>query len=566
MGSMTEPADRVYLGGSVFTAGWTTSRRLALAVSGGAISALGSDAEVREFAGPRTEIVDLAGGLLAPGFQDAHVHPMVAGLEMLRCQLDGTSSEQECLDCVAAYVASHPTQGRPPESGAARSSVTEFWVTGGGWSMESFPGGSPTRQMLDSVASDRPVALINRDHHGYWVNSRALALAGIERSTADPTFGRIERDDDGTPTGVLHESAMDLVDRIIPATSARDQMAGLLTAQEILLSLGVTAWQDAAVGDVFGLDDSLSVYLDAARTGRLVARVVGALWWDRNRGREQIPELIERRAAGSAGRFRATTVKVMQDGVAENFAAAMTGPYLDRCGCPTDNSGMSFVDPVALRDYVTRLDSEGFQVHFHALGDRAVRESLDAVESARDSNGPSDNRHHLAHLQVVHPQDIARFTALGATANIQPLWAAHSRQMDELTIPFLGAERAQWQYPFADLLGAGAAIAAGSDWPVSSPNPLEGMQVGVTRRAPDEDRAAFLPTNAMSLADVFAAYTAGSARVNHLDEITGAIVEGHRADLVVLDRDPFQYPPDEIARAKVRSTYIDGECVYSVDG
>jgi predicted amidohydrolase YtcJ len=291
---------------------------------------------------------------------------------------------------------------------------------------------------------------------------------------------------------------------------------------------------------------------------------VGALWWDRTRGAEQIPELIERRERLTGGRLRATSVKIMQDGIAENHTAAMLGPYLTGCGCASGNAGISFVEPEALRAYVTELDAHGFQVHFHALGDRAVREALDAVEAARRANGWSGARPHLAHLQVVHPDDVARFRTLGAVANIQPLWAVHEPQMDDLTIPFLGAERAGWQYPFGDLVRAGATLAAGSDWPVSSADPILGMHVAVNRRSPDaaEDVPAFLPGQRLDLGTALAAYTAGSAHVNHLDD-TGTIEPGRLADLAVLDRDPFAGPADEIAATRVLQTYVGGDRVYA---
>jgi predicted amidohydrolase YtcJ len=245
----------------------------------------------------------------------------------------------------------------------------------------------------------------------------------------------------------------------------------------------------------------------------------------------------------------------------------MTEPYLDAHGCRTDNAGLSFVDPVALRDHVTALDREGFQVHFHALGDRAVREALDALAAALAANGPNDRRHHLAHLQVVHADDVPRFAALGAVANMQPLWAQHEPQMDELTIPFLGGSLAQRQYPFGDLHRAGARLAAGSDWAVSSPNPLWGAHVAVNRTAPDsgddpEPRPRFLPDQALDLATALTAYTSGSAYVNHLDHETGTLAPGSYADLAVLDRDPFAGPPDEIAATEVRRTYVEGELVF----
>lgn len=542
-------ADLLFTGGPVLTPEGRTAT--AVAVIDGRITAVGHD-EVHDLAGPRTERVDLAGRLLLPGFQDAHIHPVPAGLELTQCDLTGTKTADETVAAVRAYADAHPERE---------------WITGGGWSMEAFEGGTPTKELLDSVVPDRPVYLPNRDHHGAWVNSRALALAGITRDTPDPADGRIERHASGSgsgePSGTLQEGAMQLVGRLTPPATPADRLAALLHAQRHLHSLGITAWQDALVGSFLGMDDPSDAYLTAALDGSLTARVVGSLWWDRERGAEQIPELVERRAALSHGRFRAGTVKLMLDGVAETGTAALLDPYLDKCGCATANLGTSFIDPRQLPKYVSELDALGFQCHFHALGDRAVRDALDAIEAARAANGPSDTRPHLAHLQVVHPDDVPRFTALGASANIQPLWAAHEPQMDELTIPFLGAERAAWQYPFGALLRSGALLAAGSDWPVSSPDPLEGIHVAVNRVAPDSDGApVFLPAERIGLAEALTAYTAGSAYVNHLDD-TGRVRVGALADLAVLDRDPFDRPLPEISATKVALTYVGGTRVYA---
>ncbi|QNS02935.1 amidohydrolase [Streptomyces xanthii] len=544
----TASADLVFTGGPVHTGSPARSRARGVAVRGERIVAVGHD-EVRELIGPRTEVVDLDGKLLIPGFQDAHIHPVGGGIEMGQCDLSHAEALPEYRELIAAYASAHPD---------------DAWITGGGWSMEAFPGGLPTAAELDSLVPDRPAYLVNRDHHGAWVNSAALRLAGIDRHTPDPADGRIERDADGEPTGMLQEGAANLVGRLLPEVTREERIAGLLRAQELLHSLGVTAWQDALLGSHANLTDPTDAYLACADDGRLTARVVGSLWWDRARGTEQIEELIARRAAGTRGRLRSTTVKIMQDGVAENGTAALLGPYLDSCGCRSDNSGISFVPPEDLKKYVTALDAHGFQVHFHALGDRAVREALDAVEAARAANGWTDHRPHLAHLQVVHPDDIGRFRALGATANMQPLWAAHEPQMDELTIPFLGAERAGWQYPFGDLLRAGATLAAGSDWPVSSPDPLEGIHVAVNRIVPEapEGTPVFLPEQRLTLQDALTAYTAGSAYVNGLDAETGTIAPGYLADLVVLDRDPFAGPAEEIASTRVEGTYVGGRRVF----
>ncbi|WP_134767425.1 amidohydrolase [Nocardioides sp. 1609] len=504
----------------------------------------------------RADVVDLAGALLAPGFVDAHVHPVQGGLERMRCDLSGLDTREEYVAAVAAYAAAHP--GEP-------------WILGGGWAMPAFPGGTPTAVDLDAVVPDRPVFLPNRDHHGAWVNSRALEVAGIDRHTPDPADGRIERDAEGRPTGTLHEGATALVSRHLPPSTDADYLAALMSGQAYLHSLGVTGWQDAIVGAYSGMDDTSATYTAAAASGDLRSDVVGALWWERQRGVEQVADLVARREAMSGGRFRATSVKIMQDGVAENGTAALGAPYLDRCGHATDNTGHSFLSPAELRAAVAALDAAGFQVHVHAIGDRGVREALDAFE-ATDPATRAERRHHLAHLQVVHPDDVRRFAALGVAANVQALWACLDEQMVELTLPFLGEERSRWQYPFGDLHRAGARLVAGSDWPVSTPDPLQAIHVAVNRWAhgedgpagPGGDVVAFLPEQALALETAFAAYTSGSAWINHRDRLDGAgvVAPGAAADLVVLDRDPFAAPAAEIGATRVLSTWIDGEQVH----
>ena len=509
-------------------------------VDRGRITAVGPDA-----APIGATVVDVAGGLLLPGFTDAHVHPVQGGLERLGCDLSGLPADRLAyLQHVREHAGAHPDAG---------------WVQGGGWAMAAFPGGLPTARDLDAAVPDRPVALVNRDHHGMWVSSRALEAAGITSRTPDPPHGRIERDADGEPTGVLHEGAMDLLADVLPAATDAEMYAGFLEGQRHLHSLGITGWQDAIVGAYSGMRDAGPTYARAAASGDLTGTVVGALWWQRERGEEQVAELLAKREEYTGGRFAATSVKIMQDGVAENGTAALVEPYLDRCGHATTNTGISFVDPVRLRHYVRELDGHGFQVHFHGLGDRSVREALDALEGSDPGR-----RHQIAHLQLVHPRDVHRFAELGVAANIQALWACHDDQMTELTIPFLGSERAGRQYPFADLHRAGARLVAGSDWPVSTPDPLAAIHTAVHRTSYGEPAPTgtepFLPEQALSLEVAFAAYTSGSAWVNHRDD-AGTIIRGGVADLVVLDRDPFG-EPEQIGAARVRSTWIDGECVY----
>ncbi|HEX9066062.1 MAG TPA: amidohydrolase [Streptosporangiaceae bacterium] len=546
---MRSGPDLAFCNGTIFDGTRFLPAGTVVRVSGGTITSVGPDSEAGRLDG--AELVDLGGGTLLPGFIDAHVHPVFAGDRLRRCNLSGVVTADEYARIIADFAAAHPG---------------DEWILGGGWSMEAFPGGVPTKDLLDSLVPDRPVFLPNRDGHGAWVNSRALELAGIDASTPDPADGRIERDASGAPVGMLQEGAQQLVGRLIPESTVDDWYSGLLAAQDYLLSLGITGWQDAIVGSRPGLPDPVDAYLRGSAAGTLLVNVVGAMWWERDGGIEQVAEMAERRREARGDRFRATSVKMMLDGVAENHTAAMLEPYLDGHGCATEVTGLDFIDPAELPRFVTALDAQGFQVHFHSLGDRAVRNALDAIQAAREANGDSGQRHHLAHIQVVHPDDVPRFAALGATANMQPLWATHEPQMDELTIPFLGERRSTWQYPFESLRAAGAALAGGSDWSVSSPDPLLGAHVAVNRALPagpgHSAAEPFLPEQALDREVILGAYTSGSARVNGLEDVTGAIRPGLDADFAVTDADLAHCAPHDIGRASVATTWVRGAVAY----
>ncbi len=568
--SSTE-ADLVFAGGKIRTPAHPSGFVQALAVRDGVITALGADDDIRELTGRRTRVIDLRGRLALPAFGDAHVHAVSGGLESLRCNLLGLRTRHECLDTVAEYSsARHP--------GA--------WVLGAGWTMEAFPGGLPVAADLDTVTGGRPAFLPNRDHHSAWVNTAALKLAGIDASTPDPADGRIERDESGQPTGTLHDGAMRLVAARVPPSPAAELLAGLLAGQTHLHSLGITRFQDACVGAAgeLGMPDSFDTYLMAADYGMLSCQVTGALWWDRNRGLGQIDDLLARReqasasqvsagqsSAGqfSAGQFRATTVKLMLDGVCETFTAAMSAPYLDRHGHPTGHQGRLFIDPETLRSAASRLGAAGFQLHFHAIGDRAVSTALDAIEALPEAQRQAA-RHHLAHLQFIAPRDMGRFSALGAVANFQPLWATADPQMEELTIPFVGAERSAWQYQIGSLVRQGTRIAFGSDWPVSSADPLQGIHVAVNRvlsaslgrRGKPECTDPFQPEQAITLDDALDACTSGVAWVNHEEDVAGRLLPGMRADVVVLDQDLFAIPARDIGSTSVVMTLAGGTVVH----
>ena len=554
--AVSTEADLVLAGGKIRTPAHPSGFVQALAVRDGMIAALGTDDEIRELTGRRTRVIDLRGRLALPAFGDAHVHPVSGGLESLRCNLLGLRTRHECLDTVADYCSALPAGG---------------WVLGGGWTMSAFPGGLPTAADLDAVTGGRPAFLPNRDHHSAWVNTAALRLAGIDADTPDPIDGRIERDESGQSTGTLHDGAMRLVADRVPPTSPAELVAGLVAGQTHLHSLGITSFQDACVGAAgeLGMPDSFDAYLMAADYGMLSSHVVGALWWDRNRGLDQIDDLLARREQASDGQFRATTVKLMLDGVCETFTAAMSSPYLDRHGHSTGHQGRLFIEPEVLREATQRLGAAGFQLHFHAIGDHAVSTALDVIEALPAAQRQAA-RHHVAHLQFITPRDMGRFSALGAVANFQPLWATADPQMEELTIPFVGAERSAWQYQIGSLVRQGTRIAFGSDWPVSSADPLQEIHVAVNRvlsaslgqRGEPECTDPFQPEQAITVDAAIDAFTSGVAFVNHSEDMTGRLLPGLRADVTVLDQDLFAIPARDIGSTSVVMTVAGGTVVH----
>ncbi len=547
-----DAADLVFTGGRAYSAGWGAPRAVGVAVRDGVVSAVAPDTGLLALVGPRTRVVALEGRLLMPGFIDAHAHPVQGGHELLQCNLTEARDAAACLAAVAAYAAQYPE--RP-------------WISGGGWAMSHFPGGTPTAAALDAVIPDRPVFLMNRDHHGAWVNSATLRLAGIGRNTPDPVDGRIERDATGDPTGTLHEGATALVQRLIPHATVDDTVAAVARGQEEMFRFGVTGWADAWVGKTGGMESIFDAYMAALDRGVLRARVRAALWWERGAGVEQVEDFVGLRAEAAArGRgdvFRADAVKIMVDGVAENFSAAMSLPYRDDHGHATDNSGHTFLTPEAIDAASIAADAAGFQLHFHTLGDRAVTVGLDAIAAVKRANGThAAARATLAHLQVVGQRDVERFATLDAIANLQMLWAAVDEQLDVLTFPFLDPALVARHYPFGDLVRAGARLACGSDWPVSTPNPWEAIAVGLTRAEPGKEADPRIGLHQrLDLTTMLDAYTAGSAFSNGREDHTGRLERGLAADLVVLDDDPFTLSPERLAHVKVGQTWVNGDLV-----
>ena len=550
-------AELVLVSGKIRTPAHPSGFVQAAAIGGGVVLALGRDDEIRDFVGPFTRVVNLRGRLALPAFGDAHVHPVQGGLESLRCNLTGLRTRPEYLAAIAAY---------------SRALPADAWVLGGGWSMPAFPGGTPTAADLDAVTGGRPAFLPNRDHHTGWVNTAALAIAGVNERTPDRRDGRIERDHDGFPTGALHDGAMRLVADYVPPPSQSELTAALLAGQAHLHSLGITSIQDACIGEAgeLGMPDAFDTYRRAAADRLLTCRVNGALWWDRSRGMHQLDTLQTRReAADGGGYFRATSVKLMLDGVCETFTAAMGAPYLDGHGHHTAQSGNLFIEPEELNEATGRLADLGFQLHFHAIGDRAVSTALDTLALLPDGLRAT-GRHHIAHLQFVSPPDLQRFAELGVIANFQPLWACRDAQNDQLTVGFVGEERAAWQYRIGSFLRLGSRLAFGSDWPVSSADPLQEMHVAVNRMLSArlgepgsvETTMPLLAAEAIAIDAAVDAFTRGVAYVNHEDDVAGTLEPGRLADFAVLTQDIYAVPSTAIGNTSVALTVAGGQLVH----
>ena len=535
-------ADLVFTNSVVYTVDRQLSRHEAVAITDGAISFVGSNANAEALVGTDTHVVDLAGRMMLPALQDTHIHPIMGGVEALSCDLNAGSTADEYVAIIKAYANANPDLP---------------WITGGGWLMSAFgPGGMPSKGLIDAVVPDRPVMLSSTDGHSGWANSKALELAGITASTPDPVDGRIDRHPaTGEPVGSLQEGAVSLVEAVMPELTAEQRLKGLRYTIDMLHAYGITGVQDAIVSE-----DDLRTYHSLANEGTLNLHVEASLWWERDRGLEQIPDMVARREQFSQGLLRANTVKIMQDGVMENYTAVMLEPYqIDQ----PDVTGIPMVQPELLKEVVTRLDAAGFQVHFHAIGNGAIRQSLDALASAREQNGAGDHRHHISHLQIIHPDDISRFAELDVTANFQPLWAYADEYITELTLPYISQEAADSMYPINSVLKQGGRVAFGSDWSVSTANPWAQIEVAVSRKDPlDAGSDVFMPQERIALEDAIAAFTINAAFVNHLDTTTGSIEVGKRADLIVLNQNLFDVPLEAISDTEVLLTLFGGEPVY----
>ena len=537
-------SDLVLRHGAVYTMDAERSWAEAVAVRGGRIVYVGSDDGVLPFIGPGTEVVDLAGRMVLPGFHDSHAHPISGGISLAECDLSDSTTRAGLVAMIRSCAAAHPD--RP-------------WVRGRGWQLPIFPAANPRKELLDSLVPDRPAYFRAADGHSAWANSRALEMARITKETPDPPDGRIERDPrTGEPSGTLREGATDLVGNLLPERTAAEREAALKLGLRLANRDGITSLYDASVDTA-----DLLTYQAVIAEDSLTARVVAALEVDPTGGARQVAGLEQLRERFKTSRLRPIAAKIFADGVLESGTAALLEPYLDRPG----DRGHSDYSQASLDSLAIALDRAGFQIHVHAIGDRAIRMTLDALQAARTANGPRDARPMMAHIELIEPEDIPRFRELGVIADFQPLWAYADDYITRLTEPQLGPARSRWLYPIGSVAHNGAMVVGGSDWPVSSLSPLDAIQVAVTRRAPDAVAGpAWIPQEVVDLPTILAAYTINGAYAFGQEDETGSLEVGKAADLVVLERNLFEIPAERIHEVRVVRTVLDGKTVWKSEG
>ena len=495
-----------------------------------------------------TQLIERPDGMVLPGFIDSHVHLLSGGIEMNDCRLHDLETPAEIYQTIRDFIKTHPD---------------DEWIRGSGWALPIFPDGNPRKEWLDKISTDKPIFLVSVDAHSAWLNSKALTLAGINAQTPDPPNGRIERyPKSNDPSGVLREDAMGLVEQLLPLYTKDQIDGGLKFAVQKANRMGITALLDAGTEGYVSYDsiqgryDGLDSYREETFNKKISIRVAASQYANPESWKNDLKQIKERRFSNELGAMN--TVKIFADGVIEGGTAALLEPYLG-----TDDCGILNWDPDTLKKAVAEFDKAGFQIHIHAIGDWGIRSTLDAFEFARQQNGLKDKRHMMSHIQLIHPDDVHRFKELNIIASFQALWAYPDKYITDLTLPVLGPVRSRWNYPINSVALSGARIAGGSDWTVSSLNPLDAIEVAVTRRGPGlKDGDALFPEEAVKLETMLRAYTLEGAYSLFKENQIGSLEVGKLADIIILDRNLFQIPIYEIHNALVVQTIFNGKVVF----
>ncbi|MGI9286672.1 MAG: amidohydrolase [Pseudomonadales bacterium] len=538
--------DRVLLNAAVYTVDDEHSWAEALAIDAGKIVYVGTNEGARKLIDAATQVDELDNKMVMPGFHDSHAHVLAGGLSESSCNLNDL--RDRALIREALIVCSKEPRFAEND-----------WVVGARWALAAFDNGQPPIEWLDEIFAGKPAYFVDSFSHSAWVSSSALAIAGIDADTPNPDGGVIERDPKtGKPTGTLRDTAMALVGKHTPPETDESRRDGILAGQRRAAAFGITAYTEP------GLDEAqASAYQRADSAGELSARVLISLSpasWHTAAFGSEIFDLLAKRNGFSGRYVSADSVKIYIDGVIETRTSYMLQPYEGG-----EENFPPFYNQKTLNELVQKIDAMGVQVHTHAIGDGAIRNALNAYEHARKVNGPSDNRHQITHLQLIDKADIPRFGDLNVAADFQSLWAYPDDYID-VAIPEVGEERVSRFYPIASVVKTGGTIIGGSDWDVSSLNPLEAIEVAVTRQDPWSNKGPILTeSERVELATIIDAYTRNAAFVMRLDDVSGSLEVGKSADLIVLDRNLFKIEPAEISEAKVLMTMVDGREVFSND-
>ncbi len=532
----------VFKNGSIYTVDNNLSWAQAIAINNNRIEFVGSDEAVEAFIGPDTAVIDLEGKMVLPGFVDAHAHPSHAMDLVGNISLYAEDSLEDYVQVISDFVKTRPER--------------EFY-RGSGWADTFFSNLGPEKDALDPILPDRPIALVSYDGHSMWVNSVTLERANISKDTPDPDGGRIERNPEtGEPTGTLRETAFKLIKDVIPKHSLEERKNALIEYQKMAAKAGITLVHDAMLDSV-----SITAYNELAEAGQLTMRFRGSITFEADQDiQPQVKLMLAEREENIHPYFQTLSAKIFVDGVIEGGTAYLLEPYAHQ----PEFRGEPIWDPELLKETCNALENEKIQIHLHVIGDAAARITLDALEYAREIHGERDSRHSVTHLHLVDPADIHRFKDLEIVGLPQPFWFKVDDYYDELALPYLGQERADKQYPMQSLIESGVIMASGSDFPVTIPfDPVIAIQTGVTRNSVESSETRVLwPEERSSLEDLIRSFTYNGAYANFLENEIGSLEAGKKADLVVLDKNLFEIPQEEIASTKVLLTLVDGNVVF----
>jgi predicted amidohydrolase YtcJ len=536
-------ADLLITNAKVYTANSKQPWAEAVAIRGDRILFVGSAPEAQEYKSAHTKVIDAGGKLLLPGIEDSHVHFTGGSHSLNKVDLQGAKSIEEMQRRIKAFSQDHPEAK---------------WVQGRGWMYATFPGNMPDRKYLDAVVSDRPAIMSCADGHTTWVNSKALALAGIDRNTRSPENGIIVHDANGEPTGALQEAASALVRKIIPEPTREETLVALRQGLRESARVGVVR-----VHSLGGDFENLALLDQIRKEGGLTARFSVAYFVDPpGLDANGWKLLTDARQKYHDEWIEQGGVKTMLDGVIDSLTGAMIDPYAGQ----GSNRGKLFWDPADYKKTVAELDAKGIQVSTHAIGDLAIRTALDGYENAAHANGDHDMRHKVEHIEDISVADIPRFAKLKVIASFQPLHANPEPNWMGSWIANVGPEREQRAFAWNAVLSAGGRLAFGSDWPVVTIDPWKGIQLAVTRQDFDgQPPNGWIPQLRVSVPEAIYAYTLGGAYAMHRDREEGSIEPGKLADLIVVSQNVFAIDPHKISETKVLTTIVGGKVVYEDD-